>query len=168
MSPQANYVIGTDVGAHVASYGYLEHFRAGDFTQWVEHDRWGHRGSEWGHGHGRNRWRLGILLVGLLFAGGRRTVTSWLRAAGIDEGWASYYYFLSSVGRKSEAVAERLFVLLLRHLPLPERLQVNIDDTPTKRYGPEVEGADIHHNPTPGPADAKFLYGHVWVAMAME
>ena len=73
--------------------------------------------------HGRNRWRLGILLVGLLFAGGRRTVTSWLRAAGIDGRWSSYYYFLFSVGRKSEVVAERLFVLLLRHLPLPERLQ---------------------------------------------
>jgi hypothetical protein len=116
--------------------------------------------------HGRNRWRLGILLVGLLFAGGRRTVTSWLRAAGIDEGWASYYYFLSSVGRKSEAVAERLLILVLRHLPLPERLQANIDDTPTKRYGPQVEGADIHHNPTPGPADARFLYGHVWVVLA--
>lgn len=117
--------------------------------------------------HGRNRWRLGVLLVGLLFAGGRRTVTSWLRAAGIDEGWASYYYFLSSVGRKSEAVAERLLVLVLRLLPLGDRLQANLDDTPTKRYGPEVEGADIHHNPTPGPADAQFLYGHVWVVLAL-
>lgn len=41
-----------------------------------------------------------------------------------------------------------------------------IDDSPTKRYGPHVEGAGIHHNPTPGPADAKFLYGHVWVTLA--
>jgi hypothetical protein len=29
-----------------------------------------------------------------------------------------------------------------------------------------VEGAGIHHNPTPGPADQKFLYGHVWVVLA--
>jgi hypothetical protein len=27
-----------------------------------------------------------------------------------------------------------------------------LDDTPTKRYGRRVEGAGIHHNPTPGPA----------------
>lgn len=34
------------------------------------------------------------------------------------------------------------------------------------RYGPKVQGAGIHHNPTPGPADAKFLYGHIWVTVA--
>lgn len=130
--------------------------------EWSEWSNWLAAGL-----HGRNRWRLNILLIGLLFAGGRRTVTSWLRAAGIDEGWSSYYYFLSSVGRKTEVVATRLFVLLLRVVPLPERLQANLDDTPTKRYGPEVQGADIHHNPTPGPADAKFLYGHVWVVIAL-
>jgi hypothetical protein len=30
-----------------------------------------------------------------------------------------------------------------------------------------VEGAGIHHNPTPGPAGQKFLYGHVWVTLAL-
>jgi hypothetical protein len=29
-----------------------------------------------------------------------------------------------------------------------------------------VEGAGIHHNPTPGPAGKKHLYGHVWVVLA--
>ena len=41
-----------------------------------------------------------------------------------------------------------------------------IDDSPTKRYGPHVEGAGKHHNPTPGPAGSQFLYGHVWVCLA--
>ena len=41
-----------------------------------------------------------------------------------------------------------------------------IDDSPTKRYGPKIEGAGKHHNPTPGPAGSKFLYGHVWVCLA--
>jgi hypothetical protein len=41
-----------------------------------------------------------------------------------------------------------------------------IDDTPSKRYGPKVEGAGLHHNPTPGPAGAKFVYGHNWVTLA--
>jgi hypothetical protein len=40
-----------------------------------------------------------------------------------------------------------------------------IDDSPTKRYGPKVEGAGFHHNPTPGPAGEKFLYGHSWVTL---
>ena len=30
--------------------------------------------------HARNRWRMPILLAGMLFASGRRTVTTWLRA----------------------------------------------------------------------------------------
>ena len=46
------------------------------------------------------------------------------------------------------------------------RLLLAIDDTPSKRYGPKVEGAGVHHNPTPGPAGAKFVYGHVWVTLA--
>jgi DDE superfamily endonuclease len=55
----------------------------------------------------------------------------------------------------------------LRNLPLGERILSIIDDTPTKRYGPKVEGADIHHNPTPGPADQKYLYGHIWVTISL-
>ena len=29
-----------------------------------------------------------------------------------------------------------------------------------------MEGAGVHHNPTPGPADGEWLYGHNWVALA--
>jgi hypothetical protein len=57
--------------------------------------------------------------------------------------------------------------LVLRTLPLPDRLLLVIDDSPTKRYGPKVEGADVHHNPTPGPADQPYLYGHVWVTISL-
>lgn len=41
-----------------------------------------------------------------------------------------------------------------------------IDDGPTKRYGPKVEGAGIHRNPTVSPDGAKFIYGHVWVTLS--
>jgi hypothetical protein len=57
--------------------------------------------------------------------------------------------------------------LVLRSLPLPNRLLAVIDNTPTKRYGPQVEGANIHRNPTPGPADRKYLYGHIWVTLSL-
>jgi len=117
--------------------------------------------------HARNRWRLPVLLVGILFAQGRRTVTTWLRAAGVSDDFQDYYYFLAALGRKTKSVATQLLLLLLRTLPLPDRLLAVIDDTPTKRYGPEVEGADIHHNPTPGPADQEYLYGHIWVTLSL-
>ncbi len=117
--------------------------------------------------HARNRWRLPVLLVGILFAHGRRTVTTWLRAAGVSDDFQDYYYFLAALGRKTKSVATQLLVLVLRTLPLPDRLVAVIDDTPTKRYGPNVEGADIHRNPTPGPADQKYLYGHIWVTLSL-
>ena len=48
----------------------------------------------------------------------------------------------------------------------PSACSLAIDDTPTARYGPCVEGAGIHHNPSPGPAGEKYVYGHVWVTLA--
>jgi hypothetical protein len=117
--------------------------------------------------HGRCRWRLPILFLGLLFARGPRTVASWLRAAGIGRGFSGYYYFISAVGHKSKSVATQLLVLLMRKLPQDDRLLLALDDTPTKRYGPKVQGAGIHHNPTPGPADAKYVYGHIWVTLSL-
>ena len=136
--------------------------------RWVCPEQW----SEWSEWlaaglHARNRWRLPVLMTGILFANGRRTVTTWLRAAGVSNDYQDYYYFLTSVGRNSKSVASRLAALVLRTLPLPERLLLVIDDSPTKRYGPYVEGADVHHNPTPGPADQPFLYGHIWVTISL-
>ncbi|MBN2293283.1 MAG: transposase, partial [Pirellulales bacterium] len=130
--------------------------------QWSEWSEWLAAGL-----HARNRWRLPVLFLGILFASGRRTVTTWLRAAGVSDDFQDYYYFLISVGRKTNFVATRLVLLLIRVLSLPERLLLVIDDSPTKRYGPKVEGADVHHNPTPGPADQPFLYGHIWVTISL-
>lgn len=41
------------------------------------------------------------------------------------------------------------------------------DDAPTRRYGKYVEGVGVHHNPTPGPADGEWLYGHNWVTLCV-
>src|SRR5262249_24270966 len=46
-------------------------------------------------------------------------------------------------------------------------LTLALDDTPTRRYGPHVQGAGIHHNPTPGPAGAPYVYGHVFVVLGL-
>jgi hypothetical protein len=116
--------------------------------------------------HGRLAWRLLPLLTGMLFATGRRTVASWLRAGSLGYDYRRFYYFLGSLGRKAEWVALRLLFLVASRLPLGDTLLFALDDTPTQRAGPLVEGAGIHHNPTPGPAEQKFLYGHVWVTIA--
>ena len=130
-----------------------------DWQQWVE---WLAAGL-----HGRSRWRFSLILLGMVFARGRRTVTTWLRAAGISDDFANYYYFLQPLGRKSKELAQRLFMMILMRLETGPRVLLAVDDSPTKRYGPQVQGAGIHHNPTPGPADQQFLYGHIWVTIAL-
>ena len=117
--------------------------------------------------HGRLAWRLPPLLRGLLFAQGRRTVASWLRAAGLGQEFRQYYYFLGSLGPRAGVIAALLLRLAVGVVVPGQRLLFGLDDTPTKRYGPHVEGAGVHHNPTPGPAGQKFLYGHVWVTLAL-
>lgn len=114
----------------------------------------------------RIAWRLLPILTGLLFATGRRTVSSWLRAGALSKDYQEYYYFLASLGRNVKSLAWALSQSALEVVGPKERILFAIDDTPSKRYGPRVEGAGIHHNPTPGPAGAEFVYGHLWVTLA--
>lgn len=116
--------------------------------------------------HQRSAGRLAVLLTGALFANGRRTVTSWLRAAHVGRGFAAYYSFLAALGRQTDFLAGLLLRYALGRLAPDGPLLFAIDDSPSKRYGPHVQGAGFHHNPTPGPTGQKFLYGHVWVSLA--
>ena len=103
--------------------------------------------------HGRLAWRLPLLMSGMLFAQGRRTVASWLRAAELGNDFRAYYYFLGSLGRKVEYLAALLLRRAVAVIAPGDRLMFGCDDTPTQRYGPLVEGDGSHPNPTPGPAD---------------
>jgi hypothetical protein len=114
----------------------------------------------------RSAARVPVLLGGLLFASGRRTVTSWFRAAGITDDFRPAYHTVYALGRRSQEVGLAAWLTVKPCLTGSRRLRVALDDSPTKRYGPCIEGAGTHHNPTPGPAGEKFLYGHVWVSLA--
>src|SRR3954452_10319824 len=114
----------------------------------------------------RSAARVPLLLTGILFASGRRTVTSWFRAAGITDDFRQGYVTVCSVGRHTDDMA---FSALRAVRPLLQdtnkRLVLAIGDTPTPRYGPQVEGCGIPRTPPPGPAGEEYLYGHVWVTM---
>jgi len=113
----------------------------------------------------RTAQHLPLLLLGILLAAGRRTATSWFRAAGISHDFRRAYHVIYAVGRQTDTLTLAAWSTVQPCLA-GRRLTVAIDDTPTQRYGPCVEGAGIHHNPTPGPAGSKFLYGHSWVSLA--
>jgi hypothetical protein len=107
-------------------------------------------------------------MMGLVFGNGRRVVASWIRAAGLSSDYQDYYYFLQGLGRAWEGLGRRVLMLVLRHVLKDQpRLVAAIDDSPTKRYGPKVQGAGLHHDPTPGPAGHPFCYGHIWVTLAV-
>src|ERR1700721_2029261 len=117
----------------------------------------------------RSAPRLSLLLQGALLARGRRTVTSWFRAAGISDAFRPAYNALWAAGRQAHALAYRLLgcaLLPLMRQQSSDHLLFALDDTPTPRYGPRVQGAGVHHNPTPGPAGERFLYGQVWVTLS--
>jgi hypothetical protein len=98
----------------------------------------------------------------------RRTASSWFRAGGIGDEFRRAYHAIGSVARQAEHMATTL-LLEVKHAPVladQEEMTFALDDTPSKRYGPEVEGAGLHHNPTPGPSGAAFVYGHSFVALA--
>src|SRR5262249_22137200 len=116
--------------------------------------------------HARHAWRLLPLLRGLLFANGRRTVASWLRAAGLGQDYKRYYYFLGALGRKAHYVAALLLRRVAAVVAPGERILLGLDGTPPNRSGPRVGGPGTPPTPSPGPAGHKFLYGHVWVTIA--
>ena len=116
--------------------------------------------------HQRPAWRLDIIFAAMLFAKGRKTITSWLRAAGINRCYKAYYYFIGSLGKKTETIATELLKIMIHRIyKNTNTVLMAIDDSPTSRHGPKVAGAGIHRNPTPTPG-WKFVYSHVWVTLS--
>lgn len=116
----------------------------------------------------RSGRRLSVLFFGALLASGLRTITSWIRAADLTKEYRRCYHTVAAAGRHPDEIAGRLLAdVVAPLLPADGRVTLALDDTPTERFGPKVQGAGKHHNPTPGPVGSPFLYGHVWVVLGL-
>jgi hypothetical protein len=116
----------------------------------------------------RSAPRLALLLLGAVLARGRRTVTTWIRAAKLSDQFRPCYTAVAAAGKRADRIARRLLTEVVGPLVAGAgRLVLAVDDTPTERYGPHVQGAGIHHNPTPGPAGSPYVYGHVFVVLGL-
>ena len=112
--------------------------------------------------------RLAMLFLGAVLARGRRTVTSWIRAAQLSDQFRPCYTAVAAAGKKADSIAARLVFEAVKPLVVgDQRLTIALDDTPTPRYGPHVQGAGVHHNPAPGPAGSPYVYGHVFVVLGL-
>lgn len=116
----------------------------------------------------RSASRFATLLLGALLAIGRRTITDWIRTCGLAAEFRKVYTAVAAAGKRAPYIASRLLTGPLGPIIDPhDRILLAIDDTPTPRYGTQVQGAGLHHNPTPGPSGANWVYGHVWVVLAL-
>ena len=78
------------------------------------------------------------------------------------------YTTVTAVGKRTDLMAAHLLREVVKPLVAgADRLTFAPDGTPTERYGRKVQGAGVHHNPTPGPAGGPFVYGHVWVVLGL-
>jgi hypothetical protein len=105
------------------------------------------------------------LFLGAVLARGRTSVAGWLRAAGLSSKFQPCYRTVAAAGKQADNIAARLIYEVVKPLVANQRrLTLAIDDPPTQRYGPSVQGAGIHHNPTPGPAGSPHVCGgHVFM-----
>jgi DDE superfamily endonuclease len=116
----------------------------------------------------RSAPRLALLFLGAVLARGRRTVTTWIRAAKLSDQFRPCYTAVAAAGKRADRIARRLLTEVVEPLVGEAgRLVLAVDDTPTERYGPHVQGAGIHHNPTPGPAGSPYVYGHIFVVLGL-
>ena len=116
----------------------------------------------------RSAPRLALLLLGAVLARGRRTVTTWIRAAQLSDQFRPCYTAVAAAGKRANRIARRLLTEVVAPLVAGAgRLVLAVDDTPTERYGPQVQGAGVHHNPTPGPAGSPYVYGPVVVVLGL-
>src|SRR5439155_830257 len=82
----------------------------------------------------RSAARLVRLLVGAILARGRRTVTSWIRAAGLSHEYRPCYTTVAAAGRRADGVAARLVHGVLKPiLGGMDRLVFGIDDSRLRR-----------------------------------
>nr|WP_261360727.1 transposase [Gemmata massiliana] len=81
------------------------------------------------------------LFLGAILARGRRTVTSWIRAAGLGAEFRPCYTTAAASGKRADRIAARLAYEVVKPLVAGRnRLVLALDDTPTARYGPHVRG----------------------------
>ncbi len=117
----------------------------------------------------RIAFRFSIVVAGAMLANGRRTAASWFRCAGVQDDWDRFYELLQSIGKNAAPLISPILQAIVRKFDPGEggHWKLAIDDSPTQRFGRHVEAANVHHNPTPGPGDGPWLYGHNWVCLAM-
>lgn len=82
-----------------------------------------------------------ILVIGTLLSKGRRTVTSALRAMGLEQesGWSKYHHVLNRAEWSGLAVSRILLLLLVETFVASRAsIDISVDETLERRWGPKI------------------------------
>lgn len=109
-----------------------------------------------------------ILVVGAILTPGKRTVTSCLRAVGLqkDKQFQNYHRVLNRVGWSSLEVSQRLFALLMKIVVKDQVLVLGADETLERRRGVKIPHLGCFRDAARSSKNNKVKsYGLRWVSM---
>jgi hypothetical protein len=116
--------------------------------------------------------RVVALLVGMVLAAGRRTVTRvlWTARAVAPAGHHTDYHRVFSRARWSMwALGHVLAAMALELVPADQAVVCSGDDTPAQHRGKCVYGKGRHRDPCRSTKSHKvWLWGHLWVVLAIN
>jgi hypothetical protein len=106
----------------------------------------------------------------------RRTISRVIQFASVGEEQrhhSIFYYFFSRTGWIPDELGRRLFQMVLRLLPESLPICLTVDDTLSRKSGPQIFGGGMHHDPLlsnygRGKTLVKFFsFGHNWVILCV-
>ena len=112
---------------------------------------------------------LTVLLRGAVLASGHRTVTECLRSAWpwVNKHFSSYENVLRRSVMDESAMARILFNMILRLVPRESTLELVVDETLIRRYGPYVCGVSLHRDSLQSTRNYKRINpGNMWIVIA--
>jgi hypothetical protein len=118
----------------------------------------------------RTAVNLAVLARGALLAAGPRTVTACLRAAWpwVEKHWSVYHNVLRRARLNSLELARVLFGLALRLIPTDHTIELAVDDSLVRRYGPRVVGVGMHRDAVRSSHGYRAVTpGHKWVVLSL-
>ncbi len=116
------------------------------------------------------RENLGVLLRGALLAPGPRTVTGCLRAAWpwAQKDWRVYENVLRRACVPIRALSRELFRMVMELLPDDAVIELVVDETLVRRYGPQVVGVGMHRDAVRSSHTHNTLTpGHKWIVVSV-
>lgn len=118
----------------------------------------------------RTAENLAVLARGAILARGERTVTACLLAAWpwVTKHWSAYENVLRRARLRMLVLARMLFGLIVGLLPEDAPVELVVDETLVRRYGPRVVGVGMHRDAVRSSRRRKTVSpGHKWVVLSV-